>query len=240
MCNSISTIAADTMSNVNVLEELKFVLKPDLPNRRMVCAEETDTSKADVILSFYMWYVFNKTDCPVCMVGVRDTYGHYQKVGLKFHYNLLLMTNKKRFTFIDSVTSVGRLVECAQNLLEQHPVGFVYMIVDDISTLLLLGEKIEDIIGFLMFTKRQQRLYLVFGCWKHKVDESAKRLASAASHLADVKVALAPLVTGFSNTATGTMRITSNESIYQIEDFTYLYKLFDNGLTLSLNSKTVR
>ncbi|XP_025407260.1 uncharacterized protein LOC112681214 [Sipha flava] len=228
------------MSNVNVLEELKLVLKPDLPERRMVCAEETDTSKADIILSFYMWYVFNKTDSPVCMVGIRDTYGHYQNVGLKFHYNLLLMTNKKRFTFIESVMTVGRLVECAQNLLEQHPVGNVYMIVDDISALLFLGEKLEEIIGFLMFTKRHQRLYLVFGCWKHKFDETAKRLTSAASHLADIRVSLAPLVTGFSNSATGTMRITSNESIYQIEDVSYLYKLFDNGLTLSLNSKTVR
>jgi hypothetical protein len=136
--------------------------------------------------------------------------------------------------------TVGRLVECAQNLLEQHPVGNVYMIVDDISALLFLGEKLEEIIGFLMFTKRHQRLYLVFGCWKHKFDETAKRLTSAASHLADIRVSLAPLVTGFSNAATGTMRITSNESIYQIEDVSYLYKLFDNGFTLSLNSKTVR
>lgn len=228
------------MSNLNVLEQLKLVLKPDLLDRRMVCVEETDTSRADVILSFYMWYVFNKTDGPLCMVGLRDTYGHYQSVGLKLHYNLLLMTNKKRFTFIESVTSAGGLVEYAQNLLDQHPVGIVYMIVDDISALLLLGEKLEDIISFLVFAKCHQRLFLVFGCWKHKVDESAKRLASAASHLADVKVALAPLVTGFSNTATGTMRITSNESIYQIDDLSYLYKLLENGLTLSLNSMTVR
>lgn len=228
------------VSNVNVLEQLKLVLKPDLTDRRMVCVEETDTSRADVILSFYMWYVFNKTDSPVCMVGIRDTYGHYQNVGLKLHYNLLLMTNKKRFMFIESVTSVCHLVECAQNLLQQHSVGPVYMIVDDISALLLLGEKLEEIISFLAFTKRHQRLFLVFGCWKHKVDELAKRLASAASHLADVRVALAPLVTGFSHTATGTMRITSNESIYQVDDISYLYKLFDNGLTLSLNSRTVR
>lgn len=228
------------MSNVTILEQMKLVLKPDLSDRRIVCVEETDTSKGDAILAFYMWYIFNKTESPVCMVGVRDTYGHYQNVGLKFHYNLLSMYNKKRFVFVESETSVGGLFDCAKKLLEQNPTGDVYMIVDDISTMLLLGVKLEDIIGFLTFVKCQQRLFLVFGCWKHKVDESTKRLASAASHLADVKVALAPLVTGFSNTATGTMRITSNESIYQTDDVSYLYKLVDNGFTLTLNSATVR
>lgn len=228
------------MSNVNVLEQLKLVLRPDLEDRRMICVEETDTSRSDVILSFYMWYAFNKTDRPVCMVGARDTYGHYQNVGLKFHYNLLSMSNKNKFTFIEAETSVDRLVDCAKALLERHPTGPVYMIIDDISTLLLLGESLENIVSFLMFAKRHLRLILVYGCWKHKADQSAKRLASAASHLADVRVALAPLVTGFSSSATGTLRITSNESVYQIEDVSYLYKLVDNGLMLTLNSGTVR
>lgn len=227
------------MSNVSVLEQLKLVLKPDLPDRRIVCVEETDTGKGDAILSFYMWYIFNKTDSPVCMVGIRDTYGHYQNVGLKFHYNLLSMSNKNRFTFVESETSIHHLVDIAKSLIKRHPNGPVYMIVDDISTLLLLGEKLEDIVGFLTFAKRQQRLFLVFACWRHKTDESAKRLASAASYLSDIRVALAPLVTGFSNTATGTMRITSNESIYQIDDISYLYKLVDNGFTLKLNSDTL-
>lgn len=226
------------MSNVGVLEQLKFVLKPDLPDRRMVCVEETDTGKGDAILSFYLWYIFNKTDSPVCMVGVRDTYGHYQNVGLKFHYNLLSMSNKNRFTFVESKASVHHLFDCAKTLIEQHPKGPVYMIVDDISTLLLLGEKLEEIVDFLTFAKHQQRLFLVFACWKHKIDESSKRLASAASYMSDIRVALAPLVTGFSNTATGTMRITSNESVYQIDDISYLYKLVDNGFTLTLNSGT--
>ncbi|VVC36100.1 Hypothetical protein CINCED_3A012716 [Cinara cedri] len=228
------------MTNVDVLEQLKLVLKPDLPDRRLVCIEETDTAKSDVILSFYMWYIFNKTDSPVCMVGIRDTYGHYQNVGMKFHYNLLSMSNKKRFTFVESETSASGLVACAQKLMERHPTGPVYMIVDDISTVLLLAEKLEDIVGFLTFAKCQERLTLVFGCWKHKSDELAKRLACIASHLADIRVALAPLVTGFSNTATGTMRITSNKSLYQIEDISYLYKLTDNGLTLKLNSGTIK
>lgn len=228
------------MSNVNVLEQLKLVLRPDLDDRRMVCVEETDTGKGDFILSFYMWYALNRTDSPVYMVGVRDTYGHYQNIGLKFHYNLLSMSNKNRFLFVEAETSVNQLVNCAKDLLERHPTGSVYMIVDDISTLLLLGETLEDIVSFLVFAKGQQRLILVYGCWKHKVDEFSKRLASAASHLADVRVTLAPLVTGFSSTATGTLRITSNESVYQIEDVSYLYKLVDNGLTLTLNSGTVR
>jgi len=103
-----------------------------------------------------------------------------------------------------------------------------------------LGEKLQDIVGFLAFAKRQPRLFLVFGCWKHKADESAKRLTSTASHLADIRVALAPLVTGFSNTATGTMRITTHRSLYCIDDVSYLYKLADNGLKLTLNSVTVR
>lgn len=228
------------MSNADVLEQLKLVLRPDLPDRRLVCVEETDTAKIDVILSFYMWYAFNKTISPVCMVGVRDTYGHYQNVGMKFHYNLLSMSNKNRFTFVESETSASGLVDCARKLMQQYPTGPVYMIVDDISTMLLLAETLENIIGFLTFAKCQDRLSLVFGCWKHKTDELAKRLACAASHLSDVKVALAPLVTGFSNTATGTMRITSNESLYQIDDVSYLYKLIDNGLTLTLNSGTIR
>lgn len=228
------------MSNANVLEQLRLVLRPDSPDRRMVCVEETDTSKGDAVLSFYMWYVFNRTDSAVCLVGVRDTYGHYQNVGLKFHYNLLSMSNKKRFTFVERGTTAGLLVDCARQLLEQRAAGTVYMIIDDVSTLLLLGEKLEDIVAFLAFAKRQPRLSLVFGCWRHGADESTKRLASAASHLADVRVALAPLVTGFSNTATGTMRITSNESAFRIDDVSYLYKLVDNGLTLTLNSGTVR
>lgn len=228
------------MSNVDVLEQLQLVLRPDMSNRRFVCVEETDTAKADVILSFYMWYVFTKTDRPVCMVGIRDTYGHYQNVGLKFHYNLLSMSNQKRFVFVESVESIDGLVGCAQDLLQRHPTGSVYMVVDDISSLLLLGKKFEDIVGFLMFAKCQTRLCLVLGCWKHKADESAKRLASAVSHLSDIRVALAPLVTGFSDTATGTMRITTHESLYRIDDVSYLYKLADNGLKLTLNSGTVK
>ncbi|XP_060838339.1 uncharacterized protein LOC132920184 [Rhopalosiphum padi] len=228
------------MSNVDVLEQLQLVLRPDMLDRRIVCIEETDTAKADVILSFYMWYVFTKTDRPVCMVGVRDTYGHYQNLGVKFHYNLLSMYNQKRFAFIESAVSVDSLVDCAKELLDKHPTGFVYMVVDDISSLLLLGVKFEDIVGFLAFVKRQPRLYFVFGCWKHKADESAKRLASAVSHLSDIRVSLAPLVTGFSNTATGTMRITTHESFYRIDDVSYLYKLADNGLKLTLNSGTAR
>jgi len=226
-------------SNFEVLEQLKLVLKPDFADRRMVCVEETDTSKGDVILSFYMWYAFTKTDSPVCMVGVRDTYGHYQNIGLKFHYNLLSMSNRKRFTFVESVDSVAGLTDCTRELLERHPTGPIYLVVDDLSVFLLLGERLEDIVDFLTFVKHQQRLFLVLGCWKHKMDVSTKRLASIASHLADIRVSLAPLVTGFSNTATGTMRITSNESIYQIDDVSYLYKLTDNGLTLTLNSKIV-
>lgn len=226
-------------SNRTVLEQLRLSLKPESSDRRLVCVEETDTGKGDVILAFYMWYVFNKTESPVCMVGVRDTYSHYQNVGLKFHYNLLVMSNKKRFTFVEAETSSTSLVDCVQNTLERYPTGPVYMIVDDVSTLLLLGEKLENIIDFLMFAKRQQRLFLVFGCWKHKADEAAQRLASAASHLADVRVALAPLATGYSRTATGTMRITSNDTLYRTDDVSYLYKLVDNGFTLTLNSETV-
>lgn len=228
------------MSNVDVLEQLQLVLRPDVWDRRIVCVEETDTAKADAILSFYMWYVFTKTDRPLCMVGVRDTYGHYQNVGLKFHYNLLSMSNQKRFSFIESATTVDSLVGYAQDLLERHPTGSVYMVVDDICTMLLLGEKLNDIVAFLAFAKCQPRLCLVFGCWKHKADEATERLASAASHLADVRVALAPLDTGYSNTATGTMRITVHESLYCISDVSYLYKLVDNGLKLTLNSGTVR
>lgn len=228
------------MTNVDVLEQLQLVLRPDLSDRRIVCVEETDTAKSDVILSFYMWYVFTKTDRPVCMVGVRDTYGHYQNVGLKFHYNLLSMYNQKRFEFIESAVSVDSLVGCAQDLLQKYPTGLVYMVVDDISSLLLLGEKFEDIVGFLVFAKSQPRLCLVLGCWKHKADDSAKRLVSAVSHLADIRVALAPLITGFSNTATGTMRITTHESMFCIDDVSYLYKLADNGLKLTLNSGNVR
>lgn len=226
---------------VAVLEQLKLSLKPESSDRRMVCVEETDTGKGDIILSFYMWFAFNKTDVPVCMVGLRETCGHYQNVGLKFQYNLLVMTNKKRFTFVEAVeTSAASLVDCARNLLEQHPTGPVYMIVDDISTLLLLGEKLENIVGFLTFAKRQQRLRLVFGCWKHKADEAAKRLAAAASHLSDVRVALAPLATGFSSAATGTMSITSNGTGHQTDSVSYLYKLVDNGFTLTLNSAVDR
>ncbi|CAI6348044.1 unnamed protein product [Macrosiphum euphorbiae] len=228
------------MSNVDVLEQLQLVLRPDMSDRRIVCVEEADTAKADMILSFYMWYVFTKTDLPVCMVGVRDTYGHYQNVGLKFHYNLLSMSNQKRFAFAESIVSVDGLVGCAQDLLKRYPTGSVYMVVDDVSSLLLLGESLEDIVRFLMFAKRQPRLCLVIGCWKHKADESAKRLASAVSHLADIRVALAPLVTGFSNTATGTMRITTHESMFRIDDVSYLYKLADNGLKLTLNSGSIR
>lgn len=229
-------------SNVDTLEQLVLALKPDSAFRRIVCVEETDTAKGDVILSFYMWYALTRTDSPVCVLGIRDTYGHYRNLGLKFRYDLLSACNKKKFTFVEPASdgpSVSRLVDCAQDLLKLHPTGTVYMIVDDISVLLLLGERLEDVVDFLTFVKRQQRLSLVFGCWKHRADEYTKRLASAASHLADVKVALAPLVTGFSSTATGTMRITYNESIFQINDVSYLYKLVDNGLTLTLNSRTI-
>lgn len=229
------------MSNVTVLEQLKLVLRPDAPSRRLICVEETDTSKGDIILSFYLWYVFNNTDCPVWMIGVRDTYGHYQNIGMKFHYNLLSMANRKRFSFVECDTlAASCLVDCAQKLLNEYETGPVYLIVDDVSALLLLGEKLENIVSFLMYVKQQERLFLVFGCRKHKADEPAKRLASAASHIADVRVALAPLITGFSNTATGTLRITSYESMYQVDDISYLYKLVDNGFTLNLNSETFR
>lgn len=217
-----------------------LVLNPESSHRRTVCIEETDTAKADVILSFYLWYVFNKTSGSVCMVGIRDTYGHYQNIGLKFHYNMLLMSNKQRLRFVESEMTADSLIELAQELMQQKPTGPIYMIVDDISALLLLGEKLEDIIRFLTFTKCQERLFMVFGCWKHKADNSSKRLASMASHLADVKVALAPLATGFSNTTTGTMRITSYENLYKVNDLSYLYKLTDNGLILTLNSGTIR
>jgi len=150
------------------------------------------------------------------------------------------MSNQKRFEFVESIVSVDGLVGCAQDLLKRYPTGSVYMVVDDVSSLLLLGESLEDIVGFLIFSKQQPRLCLVIGCWKHKADESAKRLASAVSHLADIRVALAPLVTGFSNTATGTMRITTHESLFRIDDVSYLYKLADNGLKLTLNSGSVR
>lgn len=223
-------------SKLDILDQLKLVLKADSSDRRIVCIEETDTAKGDVVLSFYMWYAFTKTDSPVCMVGVRDTYGHYQNIGLKFNYNLLLMSNKKRFTFVEPDNiSVLHLVNCVKELMKQHSTGTLYMIVDDISELLLFNEKFEDIVDFLTFAKQQQRLSLIFGCRRHKADDVAQRLASVASHLADAKVALAPLVTGFSNIVTGTMRITSNNSAYQIEDVSYLYKLVDNGLTMTLN-----
>lgn len=227
------------MSNVSVLEQLMLILKPELSSRQMVCVEETDTSKGDVILSFYLWYVFNKTASPVCMVGVRDTYGHYQNLGTKLHYNLLSMSNKQRFKFIESETTISGLIEHVQQMMDQYPNDPIYMIIDDISILLFLGQKFEDIIRFLTFSKCQERLFLVFGCWKHKSDDLSKRLASISSHLADIRVALAPLITGFSNTATGTMRITSHETIYKINDVSYLYKLTDNGLMLTLNSGTI-
>lgn len=228
------------MSNINVLKQLLLVLKPDSPDRRIVCIEETDTGKGDVILSFYLWYIFNLTSSPAYMVGFRDTYGHYQNLGLKFDFNLLSMSNKQRFTFVEPEATFIGLIDHVQQLIARYPTGPIYMIVDDISTLLLLGEKIENIILFLIFVKNERRLFLVFGCWKHKSDESSKRLASILSHQADIRISLAPLATGFSNTATGTMRITSYETIYKICDVSYLYKLTDNGLTLTLNSETIR
>ncbi|XP_050524964.1 uncharacterized protein LOC126896325 [Daktulosphaira vitifoliae] len=228
------------MSNTSTMEELSLVLKPDNEDRKIIFIEETGTSKGDIIISFYLWRLFNRTNHTISMIGFRDTFGHYHSLGMKLHYNLLIMVNKNRFKFSEGNLSVKFLYSHLEKLVDENKNGPIYLIIDDISILMLMNESIENIIEFLIYVKNLERIYLIFGCWRNKVDNLSKRLAAAASHLSDLKIALAPLATGFSDTATGTMRITSFESIFNINDVSYLYKLFDNNLTLKLNSDKIR
>ncbi|XP_050422927.1 uncharacterized protein LOC126834792 [Adelges cooleyi] len=223
------------MANASVFEELRLVLRPDDADRRIVCIEETETAKGDIITAFYLWYILNKTDRPVLMFGVRDAFGHYHNVGLKYNYNLLSMANKKRFQFVEPEHSIRSWLDPVEKLMEKCPNETLYLIVDDLSVPLLLGETVENIVAFLTYVRKHQSIVLIFACWKHKVDDATKRLAAVASHLSDVKIALAPLPTGFSNAATGTMRITSYKTMFDMSDISYLYKLSDNGLSLTLN-----
>ncbi|KAG8316904.1 elongator complex protein 6 [Homalodisca vitripennis] len=213
---------------------------------KLVQIVEQHGSDVSFMAGILMWNAY-KSDTAVCLLALHNSGVHYQNVTKKLGFNLKTAVENKTAVVVDPFDmyveksgdfsstdfsnehNLKRLFFDVKEALDSLP-GKKCLVVDDLSDLLCLGADVTLAVTFLQYCRALQEtdqgLALVVG--SHYSDESKdqKLLANLVAHLADYRMTIAGLKTGFSTSVTGSVEIVDD-----LEDDQSVNKLFHFKLT---------
>lgn len=245
--------------NVNTM----FGFDKEMENRFVFIKEEHGID-ASFLVGSLMWNALH-SDAGLCLLSVHNSSNHYQYVGNKLGFNLQESQENGHAVIIDVMKCIVQAFnndtgdskidflsknsdqECLKKLYsivedsitklkEQH--GCVYLVIDNISDLLSLGNSAKDIILFLYYCRTLlftiHGLTLVVCAHNSENDKDTNLICNAMMHIAEYKIKVSGLATGFSPNVTGRVETARRDVYleYWIEKKEFQFKLTDRQIKL--------
>ncbi|XP_054267391.1 elongator complex protein 6-like [Macrosteles quadrilineatus] len=195
----------------------------DLSGKLLQVVEEHGASSTFVIASL-MWNA-TRTSTSICLVALQNSSTHYQNVAKKLGFNLTAVDNKTVVldpvweksltepTNLELSRLDGTLYEDVKTALASMS-GKKCLIVDDLSVLITAGVDLAGVVSLLQCLRQlmedDKDLSLLVCSHVSENCEDHRLLADFTSHVADLRVTVAPLRTGFSTNVTGSLEVVDN------------------------------
>lgn len=217
---------------------------------------------ASFLVGTLMWNALH-SEAGLCLLSVHNSSNHYQYIGNKLGFNLqesqegghaLVVDVMKCIvqsfngntdnTKIDFLSENKECLHKLYNILEssvtklkeQH--DCVYIIIDNVSDLLSLGHSVKDIILFLYYCRtlvfKICGVTLVVCAHNSEHDNDTNLICNAMMHIAEYKIKVSGLSTGFSPNVSGRIQ-TERRDIgleYWTEKKEFQYKLSDRQIKI--------
>lgn len=197
---------------------------------KLVQIVEKHGSNASFMISSLMWSA-SRANTSLCLVALHYPRTHYELVAKNLGFNLKAMIenntavvlepysmyieNTTGFNHIDmsNEENMKRLFLDLKKTLLSMP-GKKYLIIDDLSDLMCLGSHVSLVTSFIQYCRNMQDsdndLALIFSSHCSDENEDQNVLVNFMAHIADFRVTIAPLKTGFSANVTGNMDVVDN------------------------------
>lgn len=240
-----------------------FGFDKEIENHFIFIKEEHGVD-ASFLVGTLMWNAL-RSDAGLCLLSVHNSSNHYQYIGNKLGFNLEESQENGHAVVVDVLKCIVQSLnddtdnlqidfmptnsneECLQKLYrmlensvaklkELH--GCVYLIIDNVSDLLLLGHSVKDVISFLYYCRTL--LFTVHGltlvvCAHNSInDKDTNLICNAMMHIAEYKIKVSGLATGFSQNVTGRIETERRDLCqeYWTEKKEFQYKLSDRQIKI--------
>lgn len=216
---------------------------------------------ASFLVGSLMWSAIH-SDAGLCLIPLHNSSNHYQYVGNKLGFNLQESQENGHAVIIDVIKSIGQafskdtgdskidilsktsdlkklydiVKDSVTKLKEQH--GCVYLVIDNISDLLSIGYSAKDIILFLYYCRTLlftiHGLTLVVCAHNSENDKDTNLICNAMMHIAEYKIKVSGLATGFSPNVTGRIETARRDVYleYWVEKKEFQFKVTDRQIKL--------
>nr|XP_034173828.1 elongator complex protein 6 [Osmia lignaria] len=219
-------------------------------DRKVILIEEQHYSNANFLLSAIISHALKK-DYGICFVLFHSTFNHYHNVGMKFGYNLSLLKEKDKVTFIEPIKinapdmdniykeTINKVIDnlfiTIKNKYNKMKTDNkpVIIIIDDLSHLYNFGFNLKQCMYYIRCLRSliehddTSELCIMTHAYKH---EGSDTFIDILKYMAHLFVMVEPLKTGHSNDATGIMTVNWRvDSIRRKRNWPevakYIYKL---------------
>lgn len=202
----------------------------DLSGKLVQVEEAQGSSAGSSVVSSLMWNLAQQ-ETSLVLVTLHHGETHYQSVCKKLGFNLREAQEKKRAVVLDPFDMlVGKnkpfdsidmsnkdnlkgLFFTVEESVNSLP-GRKALIIDDLSGLVSLGASVGMVITFLQHCRSLQKqdkgLFLAICNHVSEDSEELKMLSSWVSHVADLRIGVAGLKTGFSANVTGSLEVVDH------------------------------
>lgn len=186
----------------------------------------------------------------ILLIGMENSFGHFNSVGMKFGINLLNLKTTQKLTFFDGLAKISELldsnndfakvlIEELQQFLVNNVTSRSLIVLDNLSFLKGLGlqmghlNKLLNIIQSLAVKNQatvviRSRFFIVPDSDK-RADEEINQLPNLISHKSSLNISVRPLSTGKSQRVTGHFSFLWN---FQTSTNQYLYRLEEKDVKI--------
>lgn len=197
---------------------------------KLIQIVEKHGSNASFMISSLMWSA-SRANTSLCLVALHYPRSHYELVAKNLGFNLKAMIESKTAIVLEPYSmyvestkdlkqidmrneeNVKRLFLDLKEALKSLP-GKKLLIIDDLSDLLCLGSHVSLVTTLLQYCRNLQDhdkdLALTFSSHCSEENEEQNVLVNVVAHIADFRITIAPLKTGFSANVTGSIDVVDN------------------------------
>lgn len=195
---------------------------------KLIHVVEEHGSDSSFVLGSLVWNA-SKSGSSVCMLPFNNPSSHYVNVAKRLGYNfetvnvfdnfLICVGNGDNLLKNTDMSKDERL----KSLYNEWKVHMGQMsgkkcfVVDDLNALLSLGASVSQVIAFLQYCRNVESTLIIGTHYSEHCDDQ-KQVSNFVSHLAECRIAVAPLKTGFSSDITGTIHVDSRLFHYKSTD----------------------
>lgn len=213
------------------------LIDKDLSGKLLQIVEEHGTSASFVVGSL-MWNA-SRTNTSILLLALHNSLAHHHNVTKKLGFNLKGAIDNKSAVVFEPVAAfcekfvksgemangnfdvidhflggeMTTMFEDVKNTLSLMS-GKKCLVIDDLGILMNMGIGLAHVITFLQCCRKLQEsdkdISLIVSSHVTENCEDHRLLADFISHIADLRVTVSPLRTGFSTNVTGTMEVVDN------------------------------